>query len=352
MTEAIAPPPDLVDELQALGDARLETLKASLVTAPVVPAANTPEPVVKQDTVVQVAGDGGAGEPKAPTDKAAAAPGEVPAPDLDWLPEKDRAKVSALDAETIATLKAGFLRHRDYTQKTQEVAKERDALNGTKEKAALWERLEKTPAAADAAYKILNGQAPAQAAVAAADDVDLATLTGPELKAYLLEQNRKIAREEAAALLKQDREATEAPRKAADVVTKKIDDWANDKGLDQEALGNALTLADKHRKSIPGLVWTPENAVALVELGLILAGGQKPATTTPTAQPAPGGLSKVASPIGRGSASVPVTLVPKSVQEHRAPKNDRERVELASHVLLEQFGVSATSEDIEAMFRR
>lgn len=351
MTEATAAPPDLVDELQTVGEARLESLKASLVTAPVVPT-NTPEPVVVVDKAGAVAGDGGAGEPKAPTDTAITAPGEVPAPDLDWLPEKDRVKVSALDAETIATLKAGFLRHGDYTRKTQEVAKERDSLNGAKEKAALWERLEKNPAAADAAYKVLNGQSPGQAAAPVEDGVDLSTLSAPELKAYFRAQARDVAKEVAVEVVTEKTARDEAPRKTLEVVTNKVNDWATDKGLTEDTLKGALTLAAKHVASIPGLAWTPENAVALAELGLILLGGQKPAATTPAAKPAPGGLSKVASPIGRGSASVPVTLVPKSVQEHRVPKNDKERVELASHVLLEQFGVSATSEDIEAMFRR
>jgi len=351
VTEAVAQPPDLVDELQAAGDARLESLKSSLVTAPVVPTNKT-EPVGGQDKAGAAAGDGGAGEPKAPTDKAADAPGVVPAPDLDWLPnEEDRAKLSALDAKTIANLKAGFMLRADHTRKTQEIARERESLNGAKEKAALWERLEKNPAAADAAYKILNGQAPAQAADVADDDVDLSTMTGPELKAYFKAQARGVAKEVAVEVVGSEREKAEAPRKAEAAVTSKIDEWATEKGLTQESLGNALTLADKHRKSIPGLVWTPENAVALAELGLILT-GSTPAANTPPAKPGPGGLSKVASPIGRGSASVPVTLVPKSVQEHRAPKNDRERVELASHVLMEQFGVSATSEDIEALFRR
>lgn len=274
----------------------------------------------------------------------------APAPDLSWLPDEFREKVSTLDPEVAEWMKGNVLRQSDYTKKTQKVAALTKEAEAVKAKADLWEQLSSNPALSDFAYRVLKGEAqiPGAAGAEPADDgVDLTAADNATIKRYIATQVEKRAAEIAAA---QIRERVEKPLNQRTAVLQALTSYATENKVDEGVMLDAITRAEAHAARL-GVTWTPENAAALVEPFVVAAKAPAtPAPSKPAAPPASGGLSKVASPSSRPAAVVPPPM-PKHLREKRQPSSNEERVADVLYQLREKHGIELTPNDLDRLVR-
>lgn len=341
------------DNLAALtreGEARLERLRSAQGESP-----GQPKEPEKPDTPVVASDALDAGDVTAGTDKGVEpTPLPVQTPDLSWLPESLHSKAEQIPSELLEEMRRSYLRQSDYTRKTQEAAKLVKSAEAVQSKADLWARLESNPEAARAAQEVLEGRKPKAPAADRDEDVDILTLTGPELKAWIRSEADRVAAQRAEEAAKQAAEATfherlEKPKEALAAITSVLDVWAEENGLTRETAEEAIREGAARSKAL-GVTWTPENATELANIGLSFARA-KPGKQS-TARDEAGKFAKVASPVGRGSAAVSPRVDPVSVREKRPPQNDKERAELAAHVARESLGLNVTAEEIGALFNK
>lgn len=350
MSEQDSTTPDFVAELAQAGEIRLEQLRTAQAAKPAGEPAPTTEPdKVEADSDALSAGDVTAVEDKGeqPT------PPAVQTPDVSWLPEKIRSRAAEIPSEILTEIRDGYLRQTDYTRKTQAVAEERKSLEPIKTKADLWARLEANPAAAKAAQAVLEGKVESKPAERD-EDVDILSLTGPELKAWIRSEADRVAAQRSEEAAKKAAEATfherlDKPKETLAQITSVLDGWASENALTLEAAQAAIRAgADASRRL--GIVWTPENAMELASIGLSMTKAAE--VKQPAARDDAGKFAKVASPVGRSNVSVSTPVLPLAVREGRSPKNDRERLEMAAHVAKTRLGLNVTAEDLDALFQK
>lgn len=337
-----------IAELVKAGEIRLEQIKASRGDEPAgdtpkVPDAAKQEPVADAPSAGDVTADAGTGDEPTPP--------SVQTPDLSWLPENLRTKAEQVPSDFLEEMRKGYLRLSDYTRKTQVAAEERKAIEPIRAKADLWSRLESNPLAAKAAQDVLEGKtAPAERD----EDVDILALSGPELKAWIRSEAERAAASRAEEAAKKAAETMfherlERPKETLSEIASVLDVWAADNGLTREAAEAAIREAATHSREL-GVTWTPANAVKLASMGLSMTKASE--SKQIPARDDTGKFAKVASPVGRGSAAAPVKADPMVVREARAPKNDRERKELAAHVARERLGLNVTADELDDLFQR
>lgn len=348
MSEQDGTASDFVNELAKAGDIRLEQHREALGgktpgEPPAAPEADKPEPDTATPSAGNVTADADKGEDPTPP--------SVQTPDLSWLPENVRSQATQIPSELLAELRNGFMRHADYTRKNQVRAEEMRAIEPLRAKADLWTRLESNPEAARAAQDVLEGKnKPAERD----EDVDILTLSGPELKAWIRSEADRAAMGRAEEAAKRAAEATfherlEKPKEVLSEIASVLDGWASENGLTKDSAEAAIREAAAHSREL-GLTWTPENAAKLASLGLAMTKTQE--VKQVAARDDAGKFAKVASPVGRGSVTAPVRTEPIVVREGRAPKNDRERREFAAHIARERFGLNVTADELDNLFQR
>lgn len=280
---------------------------------------------------------------KADKDEAATPPESVQQQDLERFPEKLRSKLSSWSKEELAVLDGNFVPKPVFTQKTQEAARMREEAKKIEEKAELWDRLSTQPAALRAAMDVLDGKG-AEKAADPDDEVDPIMLDGPGLKAFIA---RQAAKQAAAIVDQKIRETVTGPETAKTGIVNSLASFAEENGYDLPTMKAAVELAKNHAKSL-GVAMTPQNAVELV-----MPFVKKSAPSEQPARNGSGGLSKVASPNGRGAAAtIPPSELPAMVREKRGSRSHMETKDFAVHVLREHFGRDATTRDLEDLLER
>ena len=339
---ASTPPADPMANLRAEAEKDLGALFGEAPREDKAPVSDAVKDDVEPKAPVAV--DVKADEDKAPKN----APNSVQAPDLSWAPENLRPKLSSVDPEVLKALKDGWLRQSDYTKKTQSLAEERKALERAKEKAALWERLEANPAAALAAQRVLDGKSPVEPE--ATEDVDILAMDPKQLRAWVAKEAQAAAEKIAEERI---RARVEAPVQRASELTTALNDYAADLGLSEtnaaqaEAFRGAVAEAAQSAREL-GIEVSAANVVRFVKPYVEKA---LASTKTVTARDEGRGLAEVASPTSRTSSVTP-SRTPSSVREGRAPKDDRERKNLALHILNDSFGVNATPDELERLLSK
>lgn len=324
--------------------AAISALDAVIGTA----TTDTPEVEVPADTAAAVPDAPGAVETKAGEDKteapekAPAAPDSpVQAQDLSWAPEKIHPFLKTADPETVEEIKRSTLRWKDYTQKTQAVAAERKEIEALKAAAEKWRKLEQNPDAAKAAMRVMDGEPePADEPEA---EVDLLTADPKTQRAYL----EKVAERKAEELLAKREaaaaQAREAQASRAEAIRTHVREWALERGLTQEDVNAAAAKADAFAAKF-GIKVDETNVTDLLSQ---FAESKPAAASKPTTGGGPRGLSTVAAPSGKGSASVTPKAVPKYVLEKRAPNTRADGVDLAKSVLRDSFNLDLSNTGLD-----
>lgn len=310
--------------------------------------AETPEVDVPTDTVAAEPVAPGAVETKAGEDKveapekAPAAPeSPVQAQDLSWAPEKIHPFLKTADPETVEEIKRSTLRWKDYTQKTQAVAAERKEIEALKAAAEKWHKLEQNPDAAKAAMRVMDGEAEPAAEPEA--EIDFLTTDPKTQRAYVEKVAERKAEEALARREAAMAQAQAAQAAKADAIRTHVREWALERGLTQEEVNAAAAKADAFAAKF-GIKVDETNVTDLLTQ---FAQSAPASASKPTTGGGPRGLSTVAAPSGKGSASVTPKAVPKYVLEKRAPNTRADGVDLAKSVLRDSFNLDLSNTGLD-----
>jgi hypothetical protein len=307
-TNATPSAPDFADSFEAAVRER-EGSRTKAKTSP--KGEHVEAKAATEDTAASVKDTPASGDQPTGADTASA-PDAQETSDLGFLPEAIRSKVPTLSKEvrewmreTAKTAETTEKRYKDlqasFTEKTT-------IRSEAEKKAALWDAVAASPAAARAASDALEREkAGASSPNEPADDGwDFSEHTSAENKAYI----RKMAQAEAlsaAKVVASDevkqtlrREIVEPQEKKAKIGSLLATHFES-QNIPQEKALRALAIA-KEQAIFLGIEWTPENATRLADLGINLLPADSSANTR-VASNGNAGLARVASPSSRGAGT-------------------------------------------------
>lgn len=316
----------------------------------------------KEQGKAALASEGKDGESKAEsgqseTTKPATSSTSAPAVDLSGLPGVLQEAIKSLPAEKQAgaakEAREGYLRHGDYTRKTQDLAKaEKDA--------EAWRAAMSKPALVRAWQKAMSEDGDEPKATAAADTSKddeeafaklIAEGTPKDWAAYQKKRDdavRAQARKDFEALYE---EKAVAPVRRFKTVEAALQTHADENGIDYDAMREAVKAAAQYPSNGPIESWDPAKAVDLITPFLNRNGTPKNGATTSKsngAAPQTPPIPKVAPP-GRGSAAAAPSPLPAHRREGRQPRSDQEQAEELAYLLTEQLGKPISVADLDAI---
>jgi len=329
--DTTVPAPDPVAAMREEASKRLAALdaKAGKTPAPETPVAEKPK-----ETADPASGSGGEATPT----------GAAEAVDVGFVPVNLQPKARAIDPDLLKWMGANVRRRSDHEREMKALNAEKERLKALEDAAAKWKRLEETPEAAQAAYRVLNGE---PIATPASDDEEAPdVLVDPKAYAkWVRESVRKDMERTYEAKAKERDNLTVAQRRQEAEIVQAIRAWAEDNGItSDDQLREAATAAQQLVNDL-GLSWSADRVPQ------IMARAYKPAGHAANGNGSGGGLLKVASPSNRGSGSVVPQGVPQHIRENRKPTTDDERLAHAAYLAREKLGMKTTAEDVRDLFR-
>lgn len=348
------PEPTTVEEALAASKQRIAEITKSPAPAATSTPVETPRPVDVGRAESPVVTEESA---PAKTDEAPATPAAAPAvvapPDLSALPAKFHDRAKTIDPELLNWIvKDGVEIKSTLTRRTQELSeqtkKAEESAKASAEKAGNWDAL-MADAEARARLTELHQSRNASPAAAPVNWAELA-VTDPEAfntkMAEQLAQAKQLGQQSAERVVE---ERIFAPRDRASAITSTLETWANEHGVPETDMANAILMAKEHGEKTGMTVdkWQPGNVVDLLQPYISLA------KTMAGANGAPAKVPTVVSP-SRSSGGIAPPVVPAHERNGTpfSKMTAEQKAESAARWIREKSGVNVTQAELQEVLRR